>query len=574
MPLCLLDKTSCPSDVPGCGWAFALGHRLSSSPLFALLLGDRTRGMLFPTSISSCSSPTSRVAPLSAPPRSPLLTQPLGSCVKRGKYLLCLLRFINSSCPGVLRVYRSPSVTLPFPDATPTGPAGVEESHIGGTTGQCDTEAPVSPLPAFSNGPTGTMPSARPCGGSLRGDGDVSIGVKTVLLPLLQPILDVYRTCLSSESQSRLRNLIKMTSESEKESSVLESQSLVEVFHFTKLEDPEVSCVLTEAMPLRDVTPGSMDSNNKTSDVLDQIETSGDNNTVRKGKNSAGHCQQKEQFTCAVCGKSLICGKGFRNKSGLRYHEKKHSEGNMSVCALCGQPFRLVDDLEKHLKRHIQGFRSKSGLRYHEKKHSEENESVCALCGERFVLVDDLEKHLKWHIQGSMENHSEIEAIYHRTSWYILERDPSLAGICGTSFSQSGSLSSHKSTHTGEKPFACRICGKSFSQSGSLSTHKLTHTVEKLFPCRICGKGFRSRSGLRYHEKKHPEESKSVCALCGEPFSLVDELKKHLKWHIQVFFVTQIFLFLKEISHSKLFPLVPQVFDSDEQSPLPTFIDH
>ncbi|CAG0903306.1 unnamed protein product [Cyprideis torosa] len=234
-----------------------------------------------------------------------------------------------------------------------------------------------------------------------------------------------------------------MASESQKEASALENQSPDEVLHFTKVEDSEVSCDpndftgSTEAMPLRDVTLGSMDSNNETCDVPDQIEASEDDGTGQKGKNSAGQRQQKKRSTCAVCGKSLsskqnlqfhelthtgekpfacricgksfkrssnlsahkICEKGFRSKSGFRYHEKKHHEGTESVCALCGEPFRLVDDLEKHLKICGKGFRSRSGLRYHEKKHPEENKSVCALCGEPFLLVDDLKKHLKWHIQ-------------------------------------------------------------------------------------------------------------------------------------------------------------------------------
>ncbi|CAG0899951.1 unnamed protein product [Cyprideis torosa] len=227
-----------------------------------------------------------------------------------------------------------------------------------------------------------------------------------------------------------------MASEIQKEPSALEAQSLDEVFHSTKLEDSDVLSVPNafsgsgNAVPLQDVSPISMDNNNQTCDVTE------DDGTVRKRKNSGGHCQQKKRFTCAVCGKSLsskkslqicgksfarnhhlsahklthagekpfdcrICGKTFRSKTGLRCHEKKHSEGNQSVCALCGEPFRLVDDLEKHLKWHIQGFRSKNGFRYHEKKHSEGNPSVCALCGELFRLVDDLEKHLKWHIRSS-----------------------------------------------------------------------------------------------------------------------------------------------------------------------------
>ncbi|CAG0911032.1 unnamed protein product, partial [Cyprideis torosa] len=39
----------------------------------------------------------------------------------------------------------------------------------------------------------------------------------------------------------------------------------------------------------------------------------------------------------------------FRIKVGYQSHTKKHSQIDKSVCALCDEPFRLVEDLEKHL---------------------------------------------------------------------------------------------------------------------------------------------------------------------------------------------------------------------------------
>ncbi|CAG0900978.1 unnamed protein product [Cyprideis torosa] len=282
--------------------------------------------------------------------------------------------------------------------------------------------------------------------------------------------------------------------------------------------------------------------------------------------------KKEKRFHC------LVCGDGFRSKSELHYHGKQHSEGIHSACALCDQPFRLVEDLEKHLKWHIQsdGFRSKSGLHNHEKKHSEGNQSVCALCDQPFGLMEDLEKHLKWHMNSEVEKEpSDFEVpraddgyalpkldgievlIDHKGSTESGETTPLTDIIQGYTKSDSetggapdqievsedgGTVRKGKNSRghcQQKKRFTCDVCRKSLSTKQRLQSHEFTHTGEKPFSCRICGKsfaqshGFQSKAGLHNHEKKHSKENQSTCALCGQPFRLVEDLEKHLKWHIQ-----------------------------------------
>ncbi|CAG0882120.1 unnamed protein product [Cyprideis torosa] len=318
------------------------------------------------------------------------------------------------------------------------------------------------------------------------------------------------------------RKLMKMASEIHKEHSALEIQSPDELFQFTKLDDSELSGDPNDfsgsggTLPLPDVTAVSMANNNQTDGAPDQIDTSEDEGTRRRGKNSRGHRQKKKRFTCAVCSKSLsskqmlqyheltptgekrfacrICGNVFARTSGLRQHELIHSVEKPFACRICGKSFA-----------------QRSHLSSHELTHTGEKPFACMICGKSFARRDLLRQH---------------ELIHNGKRQFACR-------ICGKSFAQRSHLSCHKLTHTGEKPFACKICGKSFARGSSISSHQLTHTGEKRFHCSVCGRGFRSKVGFQGHTKQHSQVEQSVCALCNQPFRLEEDLEKHLKWHIQ-----------------------------------------
>ena len=61
-------------------------------------------------------------------------------------------------------------------------------------------------------------------------------------------------------------------------------------------------------------------------------------------------------------------------------------------------------------------------------------------------------------------------------------------------------LTTHKLSHTVEKPFKCMLCEKIFSQSSYVATHELSHTGRKTFKCMFCEKAFNQSSHLTSHK--------------------------------------------------------------------------
>ena len=148
-------------------------------------------------------------------------------------------------------------------------------------------------------------------------------------------------------------------------------------------------------------------------------------------------------------------------------------------CPLCPKVFRLVGNLNVHLRIHW-------GCKPHR----------CEQCDKRFSRKSNLIVHLRTH-SGEKP--------------YVCQR-------CDKRFSQKGNLGMHLRTHTGYKPHICELCHKSFTQRCNLNEHMRVHTGERPYKCSQCHRGFTRKTYLENHKSIHMNDKSYEC---GQARSLV-----------------------------------------------------
>ncbi|XP_077566384.1 zinc finger protein 410 [Stigmatopora nigra] len=186
-----------------------------------------------------------------------------------------------------------------------------------------------------------------------------------------------------------------------------------------------------------------------------------------------------------------------RAANGDHTHDERHTMAAAPVTSMSSPPRsgRPLTARQQILRCSFDGccrtFTWPAHLKYHLKTHRNDRMFRCVAegCGKSFYVLQRLQVHMRTH-NGDKP-------------FVCKESD------CGKKFTTAGNLKNHRRVHTGEKPFVCEAdgCGRSFAEYSSLRKHMLVHSGEKPHHCGICGKTF-SQSGSRnvHIRRRHGEE--------------------------------------------------------------------
>uniref|UniRef100_L7M272 C2H2-type domain-containing protein n=1 Tax=Rhipicephalus pulchellus TaxID=72859 RepID=L7M272_RHIPC len=270
--------------------------------------------------------------------------------------------------------------------------------------------------------------------------------------------------------------------------------------------------------------------------------------------------------------KCELCPSAFCRKASLMKHKELHAKGvDMHHCHECGKMFRNKRNLRTHLQWHTTEmphachlcpakFTKRYHMELHILRHKGEKPYKCSICTETFMRPYDRRVHVR-RVHSDVKHKDPPDmGVTPQTSstetsrdTVIVDNEPRISDgalgeapkknasrmssyhecdLCGRRFRTKENLQQHKTSHTGEKPYACSTCGQLFSQKYTLVRHHRIHTKELPYACELCPSKFHQKPSLERHIQQHASGVEfHHCLECHMFFKSRITLEKHQGWH-------------------------------------------
>ncbi|XP_067640881.1 gastrula zinc finger protein XlCGF58.1-like isoform X2 [Eurosta solidaginis] len=190
--------------------------------------------------------------------------------------------------------------------------------------------------------------------------------------------------------------------------------------------------------------------------------------------------EAKEAQTIFLC---AYCSRECKNQKSLNQHEKSHQGASpdiIYICDDCGRSYAT-----QHL------------LQQHRKQAHKDRDNFCPICGNAFKLKNQLSNHMKLHLEKNIQCPHCEKCYARRFDLDVHMRShtgelPFACHLCDKRFAIKVRLTYHLQKHYGIK-HRCKDCGAEFNSKQKLKAHSYKHTGMP-YRCEKCdGHGFANR---------------------------------------------------------------------------------